>query len=137
MKCYFADDEYVSRKSKRIVWILKLIGKTRKYEKWFETYTKIVSTYNGNTTEVGDLVEDWQVVEKYRGTKTSLSEIIEVPFESIKVPIPRKFSIWLNNAYGNYMEYPPIEQRGKWHEDMIIFDPDKPYKEFIKEREIK
>ena len=29
------------------------------------------------------------------------------------------------------MEFPPIDQRGKWHENMIIFDPDVPYKEFI------
>ena len=42
--------------------------------------------------------------------------------------------------YGNYLEFPPAEKRGAWHEDIIIFDPDIPYKEYYKrlnDKEIK
>ena len=30
------------------------------------------------------------------------------------------------------MEFPPVKERGTWHNTSII-DPDKPYKEFLKE----
>lgn len=31
------------------------------------------------------------------------------------------------------MKYPPLEQRGGWHGDIIEFDPDTPYKEYFKQ----
>jgi hypothetical protein len=31
------------------------------------------------------------------------------------------------------MELPPVEKRGKWHENVIFFDPDKPYTEYVKQ----
>ena len=34
------------------------------------------------------------------------------------------------HMYGNYMEFPPVDERGKWHESMILFDPDTPYIDF-------
>jgi hypothetical protein len=30
--------------------------------------------------------------------------------------------------YGNYMEFPPVEERGKRHS--IFFDPDRPYSDY-------
>lgn len=42
-------------------------------------------------------------------------ESIYVPFESIKLPIPNGYDIYLRNLYGNYMELPPIEKRVSHH----------------------
>lgn len=47
-------------------------------------------------------------------------------FEGIDIVIPGGYKELLSIQYGDYMEYPPIEQRGVTHSD-LIFDPDKPY----------
>lgn len=51
-------------------------------------------------------------------------------FETIEIPMPYKIDERLKTQYGNYMEFPPIEQRGNWHSD-IIWDPDRSYTEYV------
>ena len=58
------------------------------------------------------------------------SEMIDHKFEGITVKIPIGYDKILSIMYGNYMEFPPIEARGARHSD-IIFDPDKPYTEYL------
>lgn len=50
-------------------------------------------------------------------------------FEYIKLPVPNAYDEILKCHYGNYMELPPMEERGKHHS--IFFDPDKPYTEYV------
>lgn len=52
-------------------------------------------------------------------------------FETIEIPLPGDIDNRLKAQYGNYMEYPPIEQRGNWHPD-VFWDPDKSYMEYMK-----
>lgn len=51
-------------------------------------------------------------------------------FENIKLPMPFNIDARLKTQYGNYMDYPPINQRGDRHSD-IVWNPDKSYKEFV------
>ena len=53
-----------------------------------------------------------------------------MPFENIQVPVPSNYDEVLKTIYGNYMAYPPVNERGAWHEGQITFDPDIPYQEF-------
>lgn len=53
-------------------------------------------------------------------------------FEGFKFPIPKGYKHILYTIYGDYMHYPPVEQRGTWH-DGFIMNPDVPYKEFLKQ----
>ena len=48
-------------------------------------------------------------------------------FEVVDIPIPQGFDLILKTIYGNYMEFPPVDQRGSWHSG-IIWEPDKSYK---------
>lgn len=59
-------------------------------------------------------------------------EIINCEFENIYIPIPAKYDEILSHQYKNYMEFPPIEERGKNHN--IEYDPDVPYKEYIRKK---
>lgn len=52
-------------------------------------------------------------------------ESIEVPFEHITAAIPAGYDEILKTLYGNYMEFPPLEKRGNWHD--FTFEPDIPY----------
>lgn len=58
------------------------------------------------------------------------SKIIDHPFENITVRIPASYDPILKIMYKDYMSFPPIEDRGARHSD-IIFDPDIPYKEYL------
>lgn len=53
-------------------------------------------------------------------------------FEGYKVPIPVGYDRILTINYQNYMDFPPLEQRGEWHKGITI-DSDKPYAEYLQE----
>lgn len=56
-------------------------------------------------------------------------ESVMMDFEYIQLPVPKAYDSILKTHYGNYMQLPPMEKRGLHHE--ILFDPDKPYTEYI------
>ena len=60
---------------------------------------------------------------------SDLSETVLHSFEGFEFPIPAGWDRILRATYGDYHQFPPVEQRGTWHSDYII-DPDKSYKEF-------
>ncbi len=64
-------------------------------------------------------------------TKTEWSEQIELPFECLYVPASKDYDAILTRMYGEYNTYPPPEERGAWHEGVIHFEPDVPYKEYL------
>lgn len=51
---------------------------------------------------------------------------IEHPFETITVKIPIGYDEILNIWYGNYMQFPKIEERGSKNAQ-LLFDPEHPY----------
>lgn len=46
-------------------------------------------------------------------------------FETIVIPMPISIDARLKAQYGDYMTFPPLEERDKWH-DGLVFDPDIP-----------
>lgn len=53
-----------------------------------------------------------------------------VKFEHLEVPIPNGYENVLCQIYGDYMKFPPVEQRGTWHTGTYI-DTDKPFETFL------
>lgn len=63
--------------------------------------------------------------------RSDYNQTIMKNFEGIlEVPVPIGFDNILTTQYGNYMEFPPVEERGTWH-DGVIFDADVPYLEYL------
>ena len=58
-----------------------------------------------------------------------LASTIAHDFEGFSVPIPIGYDRLLKVTYGNYMQFPPVEERGMRHIEFGI-DPDKSYKEY-------
>lgn len=54
-------------------------------------------------------------------------ETILLPFEDLMVPAPVGYDDLLTNRYGNYMEFPPVEQRVNKHDGFL--SADMPYTE--------
>lgn len=83
--------------------------------------TGIVSTFCGNCENMPKEIFD--TVEK-------------MPFENLEVNVPGKWDEYLTLLYGDYMTLPPEEKRVTHHYTEII-DPEKSYKEYIKETEVR
>ena len=59
-------------------------------------------------------------------------DLIDVDFYGHKIKIPRNANKILAIAFGeDFMQFPPIEERGAWHQ-AIIFNPDCPYTDSLK-----
>ena len=59
-----------------------------------------------------------------------MAEIIRTPFEGFPLPIPAGWDDFLTQEYGDYMQLPPVSERGTTHS--MVMDPDTPYKEILK-----
>lgn len=58
-----------------------------------------------------------------------------LPFEGIQLMVPNGYENLLHVWYGDYMQFPPIAERGKWHEN-IVFNADIPYKDYLRSQGI-
>ena len=110
---------------------MKLLSRFKSYEYWVSEYDKTLSMYNSSAENFGMVTHPRNFIKKYFAKKEDLDELTEMAFETIKIPVPKNYDVILRNMYGNYMQYPPIEVRGKWHNEMIEFDPYMSYKEYI------
>lgn len=64
--------------------------------------------------------------------KEDFSESVFCHFCGKSFPIPIGYNRILKTTYGDYMKFPPVEERGNWHGN-IVFDPNVPYNKKIKE----
>ena len=71
--------------------------------------------------------------EKYWLYSDEMLDSMEFPFENISVWGPRFYNSILGRIYGDYMQFPPMADRGKWHLGKIVFDPEVPYVRYIRE----
>lgn len=126
---------YADLKTKK--YFKRIIGKPLKpllnhiisYEKLFEMYKKVIMKYNASEF-VTFLTHKSQY--SYIASKKSYDKMVWVPFEFLELPIMLNPEEFLKEQYGNYMEFPPTEKRGVWHEGIIKFEPDVPYKKYMK-----
>ena len=101
------------------------------YEKWVAIYETAIRRYNVLKTDYAPLFSLSPRERSQRLSEQDVTDSILVEYEFIKVPIPRNYDKLLRCYYGDYMTYPPIEKRGKWHEGQITFNPDIGYKQFM------
>lgn len=55
----------------------------------------------------------------------------ELEFEGMKLPAPVGYENVLRKLYGDFMQFPPVEQRGLKHAG-TVFDTEIPYKEYLR-----
>lgn len=73
-------------------------------------------------------------VDKYPNNyfrKEYFRTLIRVPFEGFMLPIPAGYDGFLSAEYGNYMEFPPVSERGEKHANANM-NADIPWAEFRK-----
>lgn len=134
-KCmnFYYDDQPRDRSiAERIKRLARPLVRMVSYETWWRIYSRVMAMYNRSeprrshmlTAQVGGR-KDWI-------NKEDMSDIVWLPYEFMDVPVVRKYHELLSRAYGDYMQFPPATERGKWHEGIIHFEPEIPYKEYLK-----
>lgn len=109
----------------------KFLSKVISYECLLDLYDRILQRYSDDAERLTMLTDDIKWLDLYWCNKNDLRNIDRHKYEMIEVNIPKKYDEILNHMYGDYMIYPPVEKRGAWHEDWLIFDPEIPYKEYF------
>ena len=71
--------------------------------------------------EDNSLVYEIDVKPENYYSRVMLDDVSYYDFEDTQFPGPRKYDEYLSRLYGDYMELPPVEKRGKQH-TLINYD---------------
>ena len=93
---------------------------------------EIASMFNDRETDkLAILTWTAEPLERNVWDAKDFSGSVDVEFEGFRFPAPAGYINILTQMFGNYMEFPPVEQRGAQHSQYVL-DPDTPYEEFLK-----
>lgn len=67
------------------------------------------------------MIWDWPIKVK---EKKHFQEFTYLPFEGVKVKVPKEYDAVLRNSYGDYMQLPPEESRVPHHEYKLYRKPE-------------
>lgn len=103
---------------------IKLIG----YKRLYKHYEKVCSKYSYKKDgDVGCISFIYNLHGDHIN-KEYYNDLIDWKFEYLHVKIPREYDKILKKRYGNYMKF----KKGGTLHGGILFEPDIPYKEYIK-----
>lgn len=111
-------------------------------EKVFKKFDSICAEHSKekcvfcNTISAADGLADHGTGPEKHWYIDDVIETTEVPFENTTVRIPKNYDRCLRLAYGDYMQLPPVEERGQHHNSIVYYDPSKPYTEAIRSGEV-
>lgn len=122
---------------KRVIKVIakSTVCKVLPYETAVEYYRRTIGRYDRNSDQYGLMTHGLKNAKKYSCRLHDFENINQFNFEYITVPVSNNYDEMLKSTYGEYMKFPPVEQRGKWHEGKIHFDPEIPYKEYFYNKE--
>ncbi len=103
------------------------------YEFFVWLINKVTALYDRRANRYSVVYEMMKDPYSHWITKAEWGKTIELPFECLRVPAPEDYDVILSRMYGEYMTYPSPEERGAWHEGVIHFEPDIPYKKYLSE----
>lgn len=110
----------------------RLIGSPKPGE-IFDKYNRVAGKYkNKDTKECGFIIWGYKSIWKWKCE--DWEPRTQVQFGPIMATIPEKYDTILSTQFGNYMQFPPEDQR-QCHE-YYDFDAETPYKEYF-ERKLK
>ena len=105
------------------------------YEKLVLGYNRVLSKYNQGAEYVSILTHKYKVAHRCKCEITALHKDVFLPFENVMIPVPANYDILLHRMYGDYLKFPPVEERGAWHENLIHFEPDISYRVYLTNEE--
>lgn len=131
---YYQDKPRNSSVSERMMRLTRPFVRLFCYEMWCRIYYRVLQMYTKSATRIGLRHEMSEQAKRYWLTKSQFEDTIWMPFEWLTVPVARDCNEILIHIYGEYMKFPPVSERGVWHEGKIHFEPEVPYREYFLKR---
>lgn len=119
---------FVKRCLKLIVY--KLVGGPSQ-SKLFELYNRVATRFVEHDCQETALLAFHGLSDYWRWNMADQVNTMQMPFEMLSLPIPIRFDPVLRQQYGDYMQFPPENQR-ECHE-YYDFSTEMPYKEYYKQ----
>ena len=132
---YYQKEPRDSSMLERLLRVTRLLARMFPYAVWYSMYLKIITMFDKSSVLAFLSHTTWDRSRHWVYRKET-DELIELPFENLRVPVSKFYPEILSRNYHNYMSFPPAELRGKWHEGKIHFEPDVPYKEYFARKKI-
>lgn len=122
--------KYPNKSERDIQLIDRYVGnKNCTLQENFDELEKIAMEEENTDTKFLSLIVSTQYASERKIWPNRIFEkAVKKEFSGIEVNVPIGYDEQLKIYFGDYLEYPPIEQRGKWHN--IQFFPEIPYKEY-------
>ena len=117
-----------------VVWLVhafRPLWRAIGHDRLVRFHNRILSCLTASTDRVANLTHDRDVFSRYWQRKDEISDLVYLKFEHLQVPAPAKYHDVLSRIYGDYLKLPPVQARGRWHQDQILFDPETPYKVYL------
>ena len=129
----FVNDVNPSKTANIVRWTLRHLTPKFPYQKIYLINENKLRKYDYQTSEkvATVLIADNSAKELY-WDKIDFERIMLLDFENIKIPAPAGYDHNLRTIYGDYMQFPPVDQRGNKHK--IEYDPETPYKEYCSKK---
>lgn len=97
----------------------------------YEEMENIAKQYrNADTEYVNQATCTIYSYDRLMFKKSAFENSISCNFEGFEFPIPCGWDHILTTLFNDWRKFPPVEERGEWH-NSVIFDPDVPYKVLI------
>ena len=114
-----------------VSFLLKPLTSLIGYENLVKLHTSILTARGNGSKHMAILSYYEDMAHKYVMSRAEFSSSTMLPFEFLTVPCPSFYDCVLTRIYGDYMKFPPQSIRGKWHDGIIVFNPNVPYKDFL------
>lgn len=120
-----------SKRAKVLAFLMRPIVRSFPFSFWCRVHDLVISCFN--VDKVGMLTH-FEFGDKYELSRKDLANCVFHQFEMLRVPIPKDYDKVLRGIYGDYLKLPEINDRGKWHDGIIHFEPDIPYQEYLRKK---
>ena len=134
LNSYYKDFANMRSMRSRILKLLRPVFRLLPYSFYVIVYEAVLRMATKRSKRLGIRDEISEAAKRYWLYKDELNHMVDLDFEWLKVPVVQDYDKVLRRIYGNYMEFPPVNERGKWHEGIIHFEPDVPYKTYLANR---
>ena len=116
-----------------ILRLARTFSRCASYLSWFKMYGLIHAMATKRATRIGLRTHPGSLARRYWLYKNEIDDTIKIDFEGFSVCVVKNYDVVLKRIYGDYMRFPPEDERGRWHEGVIHFEPNVPYRKYLRQ----
>lgn len=106
-----------------------LFGYNRVYKWW----KNVCTHYQGKDKKMVNLVTmpHYGITNDMLISAKEITDVVPCRYEYTNAYVTKSYDKLLRRTYGDYMQFPEEKERGKHHDQIVFYDPDVCYKDYI------